>query len=281
MTRIVTDGAVDLPPSTGTAGNAALGDASDNRVIVVSGPVTFGEREWSGEPERFWSELGKGPDVPATRPPSSADLAAAYTANDDVLAVHVSSELSRTFAHAVEAAESTPARVDVVDSRSLSVGAGLAVQAASEAVSKGLKGDALRDLVDTTVDRVHVHAVIDDVDFLVRGGRAGLVAAKVDRRSHRHAYRHLIAVRGHVIPVRQVRNREDAIRELVEHVRDHVGGSSSRWAVGHGDAPDVDGFVERLVGVFGCEPVYVTLLGAAVGSHVGPRALLVGFLSDD
>jgi DegV family protein with EDD domain len=265
-TRIVTDGAADLPTEI----------ASRAGIEVVRGPVHVGAAEWSGDLEQFWAELGNDPQLPATEAPSTDALASAYGREGGVLAVHVSAELSRTYAHAVEAAGQVAARVEVVDSRSLSVGTGLLALAAAEAAGAGTEFGGLAERAASWVDQLHVHAVIDDVSFLVHGGRAGLVAAKVGRHTHRH----VIAVRGHVIPICQVRHRSEAIRELVEHVGDHVGAGVSRWAVGHGAASDVGEFAERLAGVFGCDPAYVTLLGAPVGSHLGPSSLVVSFFAD-
>lgn len=263
--RVVTDGAADLPAEV----------AARLSIQSVRGPVCFGESRWQGEPGEFWAALRQGERLPSTEAPSPEQLAAAYGADGPVMAVHVSSELSRTVAHARAAARASPAEVEVVDTRSLGVGTGLVAAAAAEAVAAGIDSDRLRTLVAGWVDTVHLYGVIDDVNFLVRGGRAGLVAAKVSR----HAHRHVVAVKGHVIPIRQVRHRGEAIREMIAHVREHTAGAVSRWAVGHGDAGDVDDVVGRLCGVLGCDPAFVTLLGAPVGSHMGPGALVAAFFS--
>lgn len=268
MTRVVTDGAADLP--------TAITEASG--ISVVRGAVCLGGRSWqAGDLGEFWAELQKGPDLPSTQAPTVEQLADAYAGEEPVLAVHVSSQLSRTVDHANKAAALSDVPVQVVDSRSLGVGTGLLGLAAVEAVQAGAGVGRLGEMVSNWVDQLHVHALIDDTEFLVRGGRAGLVAARVER----HAHRYVVAVRGHVIPIRQVRHRPEAVRELLAHVREHVASGVSRWAVGHGCATDVDEFVERLAGLFGCDPAYVTLLGAPVGSHMGPRSLVVGFFSDN
>lgn len=265
VTRVVTDGAADLPGEL----------AARLNIEVVRGPVCFGENRWQGEPGEFWAALRHWERLPVTEAPAVEQLAAAYGTGGPVLAVHVSAELSRTVAHARAAAGASSTEVAVVDTRSLSVGTGLVAAAAGEAVAAGADWERLRSLVAGWVDALHVHAVIDDVEFLVRGGRAGLVTAKVSK----HAHRHVVAVKGHVIPLRQVRHRGEAIREMIAHVREHTADGVSRWAVGHGDALDVDDVVGRLCGVFGCDPAFVTLLGAPVGSHMGPGAVAVAFLS--
>jgi DegV family protein with EDD domain len=264
--RIVTDGAADLPD--------ALVSAAD--ITVVKGPVHLGGAPWHGNPDQFWEELGKGTELPATDAPSVEQLAGAYAGERPVLAVHVSAELSRTFQHAEAGAAGSAAPVHLVDSRSLSVGTGLVALAAAEAVQAGTAAERVAAMADRWVDQLHLHAMIDDARFLVHGGRAGLVAARVGR----HAHRHVVAVKGHVIPIRQLRHRSDALKELIEHVGQHVLGGVAGWAVGHGDAPDVDQFVARLAAIFGSDPSFVTLLGAPVGSHMGPRSLVVAFFSE-
>jgi len=60
-------------------------------------------------------------------------LAEAFARDAPVCAVHASAELSRTFDHAREAADLSPNRVDVIDTRSLSIGLGLIAVAAASA----------------------------------------------------------------------------------------------------------------------------------------------------
>lgn len=263
-TRVVTDGAADLPVEV----------AERLGITVVDGPVRFDGSEWQGRASEFWPAIRSSEQPPVTSPPSAARLAAAYEGAVPVVAVHVSAELSRTCDNARDAASSS-GDVLVVDSRSLSVGTGLVAMAAAQGAQAGLGAARVAELALEWSDRVHVHGVLDDVDFLLRGGRGGLVQAKVTR----HATRHVVAVRGHVIPIRQTRHREAAIRELLAHVADHTAQGCDRWAVGHGDATDVGRFVDRLQGLFGSPPAYVVPVGPVVGTHVGADALVVGFFA--
>lgn len=263
--RIVTDGAADLPAEL----------AHRLGITTVTGPVRVGNQRWSGDAEEFWRAVRGNGRAPSTAPPSTDQLAAAYGQNGPVLAVHVSAELSRTFERAQQAAKQQGSQVVVQDSRSLSVGTGLVTLDAAQAVNAGVDLDRLRELVESWIEQLHLHAVIDDAGPLVRGGRAGLVAARVTK----HAPRHLVAVRGHAIPISRHRQRHEALRALLEHVREHVPDGARSWAVGHGDAPDIGQVVEQLRSLFGSDPAYVTLFGPPVGSHLGPGAFAVAFLS--
>jgi DegV family protein with EDD domain len=265
LVRIVTDGGADLPPEL--ADSLGIG--------VVRGAIHFGEELWEGSSEEFWRRIRGGGSSPSTSPPAAETLADAFVGQGLVCAIHVSAELSRTEAHARQAAVPTGDGVYVVDSRSLSVGTGLVAMVAAQAAAADLDFESIKTLAGHLVEQVHVYAVIDAVDYLVRGGRAGLL----DTHGLKQGASQVVAIKGHAIPLRQVKGRRRAIDELLSHVAEHAEHGISRWAVGHGDAADIDAFVSRATQVLKSGPEFVVLLGPSVGAHAGPDALVVGFLS--
>ena len=52
------------------------------------------------------------------------------------------------------------------------------------------------------------------------------------------------------------------------------------WALGHGDAADVDTVVRGFSHYLGHAPAFVTHLDPTVGVHLGPDSLVVGVLSE-
>lgn len=52
------------------------------------------------------------------------------------------------------------------------------------------------------------------------------------------------------------------------------------WALGHGDAADVDAVVKGFSHYLGQAPAFVSLLDPTVGVHLGPESLVVGVLSE-
>ncbi|MCA1845640.1 MAG: DegV family protein, partial [Actinobacteria bacterium] len=134
--------------------------------------------------------------------------------------------------------------------------------------------DHMKRLARQLVDDVHLHAVIEDVDYLLRGGRAGLVDAHAKRGS-----RYVVAVKGHVIPLDRAKDRAGAIRRLLDHLDDPSPRGIGHWALGHGAAADVDEFTTRVEERLGRPPEFVVPLGPSVGAHAGPGALVVGFLT--
>jgi DegV family protein with EDD domain len=265
LVRIVTDGGADLPPEL--ADSLGIG--------VVRGAIHFGDELWEGSSEEFWRRVRGGGPSPSTSPPSAEALAEAFVGPGPVCAIHVSAELSRTEDNARLAGGPRAASVYVVDSRSLSVGTGLVAMGAAQAAAADVDFESVNTLARQLVDQVHVHAVIDAVDYLVRGGRAGLLST----HGVKPGASQVVAIKGHAIPLRQVKGRRRAIDELLSHVAEHAEHGIGRWAVGHGDAADIDEFIGRATQVFMSKPEFVVLLGPSVGAHAGPDALVVGFLS--
>jgi DegV family protein with EDD domain len=260
--RIVTDGGADLPPG--------LMDLLDIR--VVQGTVYLDGTEWWGTNDEFWRATRAG-DVPSTAPPSVEQFCNAFCDREPTCAVVVSGELSHTLEHAEHAATERPS-VGVIDSRSLSVGTGLLALLAAEAAADTPELGRLRLMLPSLVARLHVFALIENVDNLIRGGRAGLVEAP------KHpGWRQLVAVKGHVIPLEQVHHRRRAIDALLHHIGEHLTHGVERWAVGHGDADDVDDFADKARRRIGTDPEFVVPLGPTVGAHAGPGALVLGFVA--
>jgi DegV family protein with EDD domain len=261
---IVTDGAVDVPEAI----------AKSELVRQVPGEVSGPDGPLQVEPGEFWASLRRG-EYPSTSPPTVSALMSAYELPGLVLAVHVSSQLSATIQRAHEAAERVGSGVSVIDSGSLSVGAGLIV---AELHRLALEGTApsLVDAAQELPGRLHTFAMIQEVDALRRSDRSGLLPDSNLARNHPL----VVAVRGRVVPLAQPRQRSSAITELSRHLQHRSGPPTMAWALGHGDAADVDAVVNGFSHHLGQAPAFVSLLDPTVGVHLGPESLVVGVLSE-
>jgi DegV family protein with EDD domain len=260
---IVTDGAVDVPD---TIARSELLRQVPGEMLGPDGPLRFA-------PSEFWARLRRG-EYPSTSPPTVSALMSAYELPGLVLAVHVSSQLSATIQRAHEAAERVGSGVSVIDTGSLSVGAGLIV---AELHRLALEGTApsLVDAAQELPGRLHTFALIQEVDALRRSDRSGLLPSS--HLAHNHPL--VVAVRGRVVPLAQPRQRTSAITELSRHLQHRSGPPTMAWALGHGEATDVDNVVKGFSHYLGQAPAFVSLLDPTVGVHLGPESLVVGVLS--
>jgi len=261
---IVTDGAVDVPETL--TGSALL--------RRVPGEVWAGEAPFTGDLEEFWAQLRKG-NYPSTTPPTVSALTAAYQHPDLVIGLHVSRELSVTMARAEEAALRAGPGIMVIDTRSLSVGAGLIVTAVHQAALSPNAPESIIDFARSLPDRLHTFALIQEVESLRQSDRSGLLPSSHLVRNHPL----VLAVRGRVVSLAQPKHRGAAVDEVARHLRRSAGTTPAAWALGHGDASDVEAIVERLSAVTGQSPRFSTSLGPAVGAHLGPDAIVVGAIT--
>jgi fatty acid-binding protein DegV len=199
-------------------------------------------------------------------------LEAAYDRSDLVIALHVSATLSSTVTRANEAAERLGSRVIVIDTRSLSVGAGLVVSAVHRSAFGPNRSLSPASFARSLPERLHTFAVVQDVESLRRSDRASLLPRSHLARSHPL----VLAVRGRVVALAQPKQRRAAIDELVRHLTRSTDGELGAWAFGHGDATDEHEIIERISTALGMAPQFFTKIDPIVGAHLGPESLVVG-----
>ncbi len=262
---IVTDAAVDLPEVL----------PKSERVRVASGEVWIDAERFEGDSAQFWKALRAGAAF-STTPPTVSALAEAYRHPDLVIALHVSAQLSATVARAREACQRAGAGVVVVDTRSLSVGAGLLIAVLDQLARDPGDATSIIEVAQGLPERLHTFLIVQDVGALRRSGRAGLLPDH-----HLVGMRPVVAaVRGRAVILDQPKDRTRAVRHLVTHASQSSGSTISRWALGHGDADDLDDIVEQLSESFGQRPEFVSPIDPTVGVHVGADAVVVGVMTE-
>lgn len=266
--RIVTDSACDL--------TADLADA--HHIGVVPLTIRFGDEVLTDRrdltSEEFWRRCRTSPELPETAAPSPGAFAEAFTAAaqaaDAIACLTLSSGVSATFQAAKTAADSfTGAPVEVIDTRSLTLGQGLLCLAAAEAAEDGADLAAVTALVDELIGRTRVYGVVATLDHLQRGGRIGGAAALLGSLL---SIKPVIQVKdGVVAEESKQRTRARSLEYLVAKVR--ADAPLERLAVANGAAEDIDQVLDKLSTVEVAHEMVVGDLGPVVGTHAGPGAV--------
>lgn len=201
---------------------------------------------------------------------------------DAVVSVHLSAEMSGTYASACLAADRAPLPVEVVDSRSLAMGLGFAVVAAADALAAGAAPALAARAAATRAANTGACFYVDTLEHLRRGGRIGAASALVGSAL---AIKPLLGLDdGRIVPRENVRTSARAIARLEEIAVELAEGASGRAsarvvdvAVHHLGAPDqAAGLAGRLrERVPGVGQLLESEVGAVVGAHVGPGMLAV------
>lgn len=202
----------------------------------------------------------------------------------DILVLGFSSGLSTTYQSAVIAAgelkERYPERkINVVDTRSASLGQGLLVWYACRKRDEGMDLDALTAWAEDARFHLCHWFTVDDLMYLKRGGRISATTAIVGTMLKIKPVLHMDN-EGHLINMFKVRGRKASIEALVDKAAE-LGGDydNSTMFICHGDCMEDAKYLESLVKErLGVKNVFIGYTGAVIGSHSGPGTLALFFL---
>ena len=123
---------------------------------------------------------------------------------------------------------------------------------------------------------------VDDLMFLLRGGRVSKVSAYMGTMLNIKPVMH-VDDEGRLIPMEKVRGRKKALQALVKHMED------SAWKpvadqpvfITHGDCiEDVEYVSDLIREKFGDVKITVNYVDPVIGAHSGPGTLALFFLAD-
>jgi DegV family protein with EDD domain len=268
---IVTDSASDI-------GTLAL----EAGVRVVPLDVRLGSRSPAEisqlSLEEFWHLCVESTEMPETSAPSpgafeNAFLKAKDDGADGVVCVTLSSRLSATYqaACAGAAAVEKTIAVFVIDSRTVTMGEGMAVLEAARLADKGADMSTIREEVQAQLDKTLVFGALDTLDYLRRGGRIGAAQAMFGSLL---SIKPVIEVKdGIVVGTSKQRTRARSLRYLAE-LAGRLG-PLRRLAIVHAAASEDDLalLLELLKPLELEDPPTVGYLGPVIGAHSGPGTI--------
>lgn len=280
--RIVTDSSCDLPPSTCT----------EHGIDVVPLSIRFGDTEYTDRrdltPKEFWAKVKESKVLPETAAPSPGAFEecfrnAASQGATGVVAVCLSSGLSATYQSAQLAAEAVKDTIDVrvIDSQNVTLALGVLALAAARAAAAGQSLDDVAALVQQKTAHVRLFAALDTLENLRKGGRIGAAQAMLGSML---SVKPLITVTdGAVGEAGKQRTRGKSLDRLIELAKENGAANAKAIGVMHGDASDVDAFLDKLCAALGCDKGSVILadVGAVVGTHTGPGAIGIAWEEGD
>ena len=270
--RIVTDSACDL-----------RGDEVDDLGIqVVPLSIRFGDQEFVDREEldvgEFYRRLAESEDLPETAAPSPGRFEQAFRRQlddgaDAIVCVNLAAALSATMQSARTAAAALDADIRVVDSRSITAGLGSIALESARMGRDGASADDIVAAIDSMSDRTHIYAALDTLDNLKKGGRIGGAQALLGS---------MLAIKpmldlssGEVVEAGRQRTRKKALQWLSNKLAEFP--EVENLAIMHGEAPDIDAFLEMIDPIVDLSSARVDKIGAVIGTHGGPRVMGIAF----
>ena len=276
---IVTDSAADIPDDE----FESLG------IHLVPLRIHFGNRSYldkvSLSSEEFFDELRNNPHHPTTSQPAPGDFRRLYqflsSHYKEIVSISVTSQASGTCQAAVAAARRVegPAKITVVDSRSVSLGQGLITMYAAECARAGYSGEEVLTASEKIMTKTQTFALIPDLSYAVRGGRISKTKKFIADILGIHPILALTK-EGQLKTGSAVWRRGNPVRRFAKYISRRLDPSKTyRIAVGHADCADL---AEQLrdalvINVGSLDATYLTELGSVLGAHGGPGTLIAAF----
>lgn len=277
--KIVTDSTADLPPEL----------AREHDILTVPLTVYFGKESYRDgvdiKPRDFYRLLQESEHHPRTEPPPEEVFYEHYhelIEEQDILSVHISSKLSLTSENAQKAvlrgirtfdhlpAERHDCALEVVDSRSVSMGVGLQALFAARMAMRGEKVFAIAQRLRAISGRLHLLFAVDSLDYLLKGGRIGKARAVVGKLL---GIKPILGVEdGEVVAVDKVRGGRRLHPRIVHLVRERIDPARPIIVcIAHAQAPVWADRLRKLIEkTFSIHEIFLADIGPVVGTHAGP-----------
>jgi DegV family protein with EDD domain len=274
--KIVTDSTSDLPREV----------AKELGITVVPLNVHFDLDTFKDgvdmEADQFYHRLLTSSTLPKTSAPSPGTFKDCYSElakeTNEIVSIHISSKLSGTCEAALAGRQNAAntCYIEVIDSKSVTMGLGPLAIAAAKAARQGASMNDVVKLVQDSVKGIYLAGSLDTLDFLQKGGRVGRAGAWLGSIL---SIKPIISVsEGEVVPLERVRTRAKAIGRMYQLLEEHL--PARELAVVYStDAEEANRMVAHVKKVSPQQSLYLARFGPVLGTYVGPDSLGVITLS--
>jgi DegV family protein with EDD domain len=272
LVKVVTDSTSDLPPEI----------AQELGITIVPAYVHFGSRSYRDgvdiTPEQIYERMSTGSVHPTTSSPAPGDFTDAYNRlseeTDEIVCLTVTSKQSAVYEAAMTGKQSFQGkcRVEVIDSRSVTMGLGLMAMLAAREARSGKTIDDVLEAVRSAIPRTHGMALLDTIKHALKGGRlgrgGGLLGSLVKVKPMLDIKDGWIRLSG------ATRTRSSGMDRLCQCVTKHLPIEDA--AVVHSNAlREAESLAERIRSLSPQTRPVIAKLGSALGVHGGPQTLVV------
>jgi len=227
----------------------------------------------------FYERLPKCTNLPTTSQPSVGDFVAVYrelidAGATDIVSIHISSGISGTVNSALTALQEIEgARIEVIDTQCASAAEVAVIQAAVNAIDRGLDMDGVVAAARNAVALQRTVFTVDTLEYLYKGGRIGGAAALFGSLLQFKPL--LYFVDGKITALERVRTAAKALPRMVEVIGEWLGKTEPlrvivMQAACMERAEELSALIRRELNVADLETV---ALAPVIGAHVGNGTL--------
>lgn len=262
-----------------------------NRFEFVSLPIFFGDEKFIDGVNithaEFYGKLKNSEQLPKTSQATPYDYAEVYKkvtgAGDDAVVLTISKKLSGTYQSAVIAAEDYKGRVFVVDSDTVTIGAGVLAEYALSLADSEMSAEEVAAELENAKKRVRLIAMVDTLEYLKKGGR---ISKTVAFAGELLSFKPVISVEeGEIKLLGKARGAKNGNNLLEQEIK-KAGGVDFGRPVLLGYSGTDSTMLRRYIDDFstlwaGHVELNIAEIGSVVGTHAGPGAIAAAFFANN
>ncbi len=274
---LVSDSCVDLPLSYTQYPFARIVPLnitfSDGTVIQDGVDISAAE---------FYRRMARADALPVTSQPSPEQFLTVYQEllNDyeRIISLHISSELSGTFNSATLAvqmlAEDEKKRVDLVDTKMVSLLEGFAFLAVAKAIEAGQSRDEIMSIIDRQLKSLTCFFLPDTLDNLRKGGRISHIGALIGGFLQVKPVLSIgFKTDGKVGSYAKVRGKKKAVKLILDAIKANADNLSAQTiGLVHSfidNESELHALQELVQSELQPKKIITSIVGATVGTHLG------------
>lgn len=271
--KIVTDAGSDITQE----------DAKQLGITVVPTYVRFGDKVYRDgvdiSVDEFYRKLDSGTVYPSTSAQSPGEFASVYEAalreTNQIVSIHITRKHSAVYDAARigrDMVNKKDCQIEVIDSKGVAMWQGLIVIAAAKAARAGYELQQVLDVVKETIVQIRGLALLNTLRYAVKGGRLSNTIFAVESLLN---VKPMVTIRnGEVSPAGIARTWNKGMERLYKFIKSI--NAIEEIAIAHGNAPEeAQKLTAYITSLFPDIVPRMARLGPTLGSHAGPRTVLV------
>ena len=279
MIRIITDSTSDI----------GLDYAKELNIEIVPLKVIFNTAEYKDridlQPEKFYELLENCDALPTTSQPAPQDFMDffedAKQKKDSVILITLSSGLSGTYQNACMAKDLVEYEdIHIIDSLSATQALRLIVEKAVSLRDKGFSAEEIVKEIENYKTRVKIYGIVDTLDFLFKGGRLSRTSATVGSVLK---LKPIIGFKekGKLDVFGKARGTQKATDKLIDLIKqgNEIDLDEPVCIAYTGNNTSIEKFENKLKDELGIKNVKHGVVGPVIGTHAGPGACLITYVT--
>jgi len=276
MIRIITDSSSDITQER----------ARELNIEVMPLTVRFGEEVYKSgidiSNQVFYERLAFYKELPSTAQVNPFEFEEKYqeflAQGDEIISIHISSEISGTFQSAVIAKENLASdKITLIDSRNVCSALGLLTIIAATLRDQGKDRTTIASIINSYIPKLHLFVVLETLEYVKKGGRISPTVAFVGTALGLHPIVSLID--GKIEVVGKAKGKKSSNKWLSEQLHTTPCSPELPMLVGHANASDKGELLKTQLEEQGITTIIGNVcMGPTIATYSGPNAIGIFYI---